>query len=69
MKESKRKALKGTIKLKTLALLTEITHQHLSNVINNRSQCSKRLAKDLAYHANSLSGQTDFYTWQDFYNA
>jgi hypothetical protein len=67
MTDEKRTALKETIKLKTLAALAEINQSYLSDIINNKKQCSKRLAEDLAFHANSLVNSS-FFTAEDFLN-
>lgn len=67
MTNEKRNVLKQTIKLKTLATLAQINQSYLSDIINNNKRCSKRLAVDLAFHANSLVGSS-FFEPSDFLN-
>ena len=65
MKEDKRKVLKEMIKLKTLATLAQIQPSYLSDIINK--QPSRRLADNLAFHANTLVG-SEFFSSDDFLN-
>jgi len=67
MKEDKRKVLKEMIKLKTLATLAQIQQSYLSDIINNNKQPSRRLADNLAFHANTLVG-SEFFSSDDFLN-
>ena len=67
MTEHKRNTLKELIKIKTLATLAGIAPNYLSNIINNKQNCSDRLAQQLALHANTLVG-SEFFTAQDFLN-